>query len=112
MTPLLAKPDDYLYTLNVMTSSEAKRLWRTAIKEKWHCTCSYCGKTYDSSQLTLDHVKPRALGGSNLTSNLVPSCRKCNQAKGSTNWLEFMRNTFGVRPDREILIQHWIAQLT
>ena len=33
MTPLLPTPDDYLYNLIVMTSPEAKRLWRRSIKE-------------------------------------------------------------------------------
>lgn len=28
---------------------------------------------------TIDHVKPRALGGSNSTSNWAPCCYECNQ---------------------------------
>jgi hypothetical protein len=47
------------------------------------------------------------LGGEDLTSNIVCSCHKCNQEKGSLNWLQWMRNTFGIRPLRELLIlQH------
>jgi len=33
MTPLLPTPNDYLYNLIVMTSPEAKRLWRRSIKD-------------------------------------------------------------------------------
>jgi hypothetical protein len=110
MPPLLPTPDHYLHSLAAMTSSEAKRLWRRAIKERWHCRCAYCGKTYDTTKLTLDHVKPKAYGGANHTSNLVPACRSCNKSKGSSNWLDFMRSTFGAHLDREILIQHWISQ--
>jgi hypothetical protein len=35
---------------------------------------------------------------------LVPACRKCNQGKGSSNWLRWMRQTYGHNPLRERLI--------
>ena len=108
MTPLLPSPDHYLQNLITMTSPEAKRLWRKAIKEYFNCQCVYCGETYDTNELTLDHVRPKAYGGSDLTSNLVPSCRSCNQAKGSQNWLQWMRATFGENPNKEQLILSWI----
>ena len=104
MTPLLPTPDHYLQNLITMTSPEAKRMWRRAIKEHFNCQCVYCGETYELHELTLDHVRPRCHGGEDLTSNLVPSCWKCNQAKGSNNWLSFMRSTFGHNPLREGLI--------
>ena len=91
-----------------MTSPEAKRLWRRAIKEHFNCQCVYCGETYELHELTLDHVRPKTFGGSDLTSNLVPSCRSCNQAKGSQNWLSWMRATFGYQPQQEQLITSWI----
>jgi 5-methylcytosine-specific restriction endonuclease McrA len=108
MTPLFPTPDHYLQNLITMTSPEAKRLWRRAIKEHFECRCVYCGETYDTNELTLDHVRPKAYGGSDLTSNLVPSCRSCNQAKGSQNWLQWMRATFGENPNKEQLILSWI----
>lgn len=108
MTPLFPSPDHYLQNLITMTSPEAKRLWRRAIKEHFNCQCVYCGESYEPDELTLDHVRPRTFGGQNLTNNLVPSCRQCNQAKGSKNWLSWMRETFGYRPDKEELILSWI----
>jgi 5-methylcytosine-specific restriction endonuclease McrA len=104
MTPLLPSPDYYLNNLIAMTSSEAKRLWRRSIKEHFNSTCVYCGQTYDSNVLTLDHVHPRSRGGQDITSNVVCACRNCNQAKGSRNWLQWMRSTFGTCPLREKLI--------
>ena len=109
MTPLFPNPDYYLYNLITMTSPEAKRLWRRAIKEHFGCTCVYCGETYELSELTIDHVHPRCHGGEDKTKNLVPACTKCNQRKGSTNWLEFMRSTFGVNALRENLIHSHIC---
>ena len=108
MTPLFPTPDYYLQNLITMTSAEAKRLWRRSIKEHFDCTCVYCGKTYDLSNLTIDHVHPRSLGGGDLR-NLVAACQSCNQRKGSNNWLSFMRQTFGVNRLREKLIMEYIT---
>ena len=107
MTPL-PTPDHYLYNLIVMTSSEAKRLWRRSIKEYFDNTCVYCGKTYDLSQLSIDHVHPRSLGGADVATNVVCSCTRCNQEKGSENWLTWMRAKFGVNRLREKLIMEYI----
>jgi 5-methylcytosine-specific restriction endonuclease McrA len=106
MTPLFPSPDHYLQNLITMTSPEARRLWRRAIKEHFGCQCVYCGETYDIDELTLDHVRPRASGGHSFTTNLVPSCRKCNQAKGSSNWLQWMRETFGPTPREQLILSH------
>jgi 5-methylcytosine-specific restriction endonuclease McrA len=106
MTPLLPTPDHYIHNLITMTSSEAKRLWRRSIKEHFDCTCVYCGETYEFNQLTLDHVQPKCKGGGDFR-NLVPACRRCNQEKGSTNWLSYMRQN-GVNRLREHLILSYI----
>ena len=68
MTPLLPNPDYYVANLITMTSSEATRLWRRAIKESFDCTCVYCGETYDYNDLTIDHVHPRSRGGETISS--------------------------------------------
>jgi 5-methylcytosine-specific restriction endonuclease McrA len=89
-----------------MTSPEAKKLWRRAIKEHFHCQCVYCGETYDPKELTLDHVHPKTFGGKDITSNLVPACVKCNQDKGSNNWLSWMRARFGITKREKLILQH------
>ncbi|MFU8771259.1 MAG: HNH endonuclease [Anaerolineales bacterium] len=43
-------------------------------------TCQYCGKRL--SQLTIDHVVPRRLGGRHVWENLVAACPSCNHRKG------------------------------
>ena len=108
MTPLLPTPDHYLSNLIVMTSSEAKRLWRRSIKEHFDYTCIYCGKSYDLSQLSIDHVQPKSKGGKDIASNAVCACTKCNQEKGSTHWLSWMRAAYGVNRLREKLIMEYI----
>lgn len=41
--------------------------------------CHYCP---DRPGVTDDHIVPKALGGSNRRSNIVPACQKCNGTKG------------------------------
>lgn len=48
-------------------------------------TCRYCGGTAPDVALTVDHVTPVALGGSDDPSNLVAACRDCNAGKASTS---------------------------
>jgi 5-methylcytosine-specific restriction endonuclease McrA len=53
-------------------------------------TCVYCGAT--GVALTLDHVTPRAWGGSHHASNLVAACAPCNSArKGDHDLTTFTR---------------------
>jgi 5-methylcytosine-specific restriction endonuclease McrA len=44
--------------------------------------CQYCGRRFPTSELTLDHVVPRSVGGSTSWTNIVCACVKCNVRKG------------------------------
>ena len=46
-------------------------------------TCRYCGQSAPEVPLEVDHVIPKALGGSDDASNLVTACRRCNRGKAS-----------------------------
>jgi 5-methylcytosine-specific restriction endonuclease McrA len=43
--------------------------------------CQYCGTPRD---LTLDHVLPKARGGTSTWTNLVTACKRCNAKKGDS----------------------------
>lgn len=43
--------------------------------------CQYCGVALTSSQITIDHIIPKALGGSGSFLNCVSSCFPCNNYK-------------------------------
>ena len=45
--------------------------------------CGYCGVKLPQSDLTYDHVIPRAQGGRTEWENIVTACRGCNARKGS-----------------------------
>ena len=44
--------------------------------------CQYCGVRTVRSELNLDHVVPRSLGGKSTWQNVVCSCLDCNRRKG------------------------------
>jgi len=60
---------------------------REYLLEKWKRTCAYCGKT--DTPLEIEHIMPRARGGSDRVSNLTLACHDCNQAKGTQTAAEF-----------------------
>lgn len=45
-------------------------------------TCQYCRQRPPRSELNLDHVVPRSLGGRSTWENVVCSCVACNRKKG------------------------------
>ena len=44
--------------------------------------CQYCGDTFPTSELSLDHIVPRVQGGTNSWENIVCACTRCNMRKG------------------------------
>ncbi len=44
--------------------------------------CQYCGKGVPTTELSIDHVKPRSQGGGDTWTNLVSACVACNARKG------------------------------
>jgi len=45
--------------------------------------CQYCSHLFRTTDLSLDHVMPRCLGGKLTWDNTVTCCKKCNGRKGS-----------------------------
>ena len=58
MTPVLPTYKHYTQNLIVMTSGDAKRLWRKAIKEANNYECIYCGQKHYEFDLTIDMYIP------------------------------------------------------
>ncbi len=66
---------------------------------KWQHQCAYCQAC--AIRLEIDHVHPRSRRGSHRVSNLVISCRACNQAKADQPIETFLAD----RPDLLARIQ-------
>lgn len=60
----------------------SKRVRFEVLRRDEH-TCQYCGGQAPDVKLTVDHVIPVALGGSDDPSNLRTACRDCNAGKSS-----------------------------
>ena len=85
---------------------------RLLVFERDAWKCHYCGCTvlllagrYKNLRATVDHIVPKAKGGSNRAENLITACEPCNQAKGDGPWpgvnITKWRET--IRADREAL---------
>ena len=71
---------------------------RRAVLERDGWQCSYCHKHLEGRDATVDHIVPKAAGGTDEADNLVAACRRCNGIKSdqlvarmpwyNPNWLE------------------------
>jgi 5-methylcytosine-specific restriction endonuclease McrA len=56
--------------------------------EKWGRKCAYCDAK--DTPLQVEHIIPKAKGGSDRISNLTLACAKCNAKKGAQDIKEFL----------------------
>lgn len=61
---------------------------REYLLEKWGRKCAYCDTP--NVPLQVEHMDPKANGGSNRVSNLTLACGVCNEKKGKRNIREFL----------------------
>ena len=62
---------------------------REYLLEKWNRTCAYCGKR--DVPLQIEHIQPRAKGGTDRISNLALACESCNIKKGTQSLEQFLQ---------------------
>lgn len=62
---------------------------REYLLEKWQRTCVYCQKS--QVPLQVEHIVPRAKGGTDRVSNLTLACKACNEAKGKQDVRDFLK---------------------
>ena len=70
------------------------------------CHCQYCGRSFPTRELTIDHVVPRVLGGNHSWTNLVCACVRCNARKGGRTPMQASMRLIRkpVRPKRNPVI--------
>jgi 5-methylcytosine-specific restriction endonuclease McrA len=61
---------------------------REYLLEKWNRQCAYCGGK--DIPLQVEHIQPRAKGGTNRISNLCLACEPCNIRKGTHDIQDFL----------------------
>lgn len=102
----MSEQDLLLFELKCLQRSSARKRFRKDIFEAWG-TCAYCGS---DRATTLDHVVPRAKGGSTCRSNLVASCATCNLHKSDSIWFTWFRAQEFWLPEREDKLLEWVNQ--
>jgi 5-methylcytosine-specific restriction endonuclease McrA len=63
---------------------------REYLLEKWGRKCAYCGA--ENVPLEIEHITPKARGGTNAVSNLTLACHSCNQRKGALPVEDFLKH--------------------
>src|SRR5207253_293939 len=61
---------------------------REYLLEKWGRACTYCQQK--DLPLQVEHIVPRAKGGTDRIANLCLACEKCNRAKGTQELKDFL----------------------
>jgi 5-methylcytosine-specific restriction endonuclease McrA len=69
----------------------ASRWWQNKIANQPHC--HYCNMPLKKNEVTMDHIVPIIRGGQTTKSNIVISCRPCNQLKANLTPAEVQLNT-------------------
>lgn len=98
------EPDSHLPAMfPYITSALREAVDWEALEAAHGFRCLYCGEL--CSELTIDHVKPRAAGGSHAPENLAPACRSCNSSKGARPLAVWLAR----RPDlsRPAIVDRW-----
>lgn len=67
-------------------SKGLSRRWRVLQRDSF--TCRYCGRAAPDVILEVDHIEPRARGGSNHEANLITACWECNQGKSARDAMD------------------------
>ena len=61
---------------------------REYLLNKWNRKCAYC--SVETASLQIEHIHPKAKGGTNRVSNLCLACEKCNLKKGTQDIQDFL----------------------
>jgi len=61
---------------------------RQYLLNKWERKCAYCD--VENVPLQVEHIQPKAKGGTNRISNLCLACEKCNTKKGTQDITKFL----------------------
>jgi 5-methylcytosine-specific restriction endonuclease McrA len=75
---------------------------REYLLEKWERTCAYC--SVQNVPLQVEHIHPRAKGGTSRISNLTLACEPCNKAKDTLDITVFLAK----KPE---VLKHILAQV-
>lgn len=71
--------------------SKSYKLRKKLTKNLCFAPCYYCKYVFLVEALTLEHIVPFCLGGTNDIANLTLACRPCNHSRGREAWFQKQR---------------------
>jgi hypothetical protein len=78
-----------IHRLGSVARKERKRI----LEQLYPNYCFWCNRAFKYENLTIDHIKPLSLNGSNDIANLRLACLSCNQSRGNafdSTWEPFI----------------------
>ncbi len=90
ITKIIPEPSIIRLEYMIHRPRQQIRLTRREIFRRDNYTCQYCGQ--QTSNLTIDHVLPKHLGGRHIWTNVVAACPTCNHRKGGRHLKESQMN--------------------
>lgn len=90
-----------------LTSKDVRVKVRTYLSFENARRCPCCGNRTKLAEYTIDHIKPKSQGGKNIVQNFIGMCKECNEDKGKTLVLEYLRKReFKALPERILNIAY------
>ncbi|MGC1394267.1 MAG: HNH endonuclease [Coleofasciculaceae cyanobacterium] len=63
---------------------KSKRNKKQKLIDVYGSYCWWCAKPLKEGEITLEHLHPKSLGGSNSLENLRLACKNCNASRGNS----------------------------
>ncbi len=105
--PFEFDPCNSIHLLLDFSNKVLKKTSKTYVHECWNYRCCYCGSQKD---LTIDHLRPLAKGGTNDISNLASAWQKCNLSKGNKKLEDWYKHQSFFLEERLEKIQKWSGE--
>jgi 5-methylcytosine-specific restriction endonuclease McrA len=69
--------------------------------------CCYCRVVFLYDELTVEHMVPLCLGGTNKDSNIALACAPCNRARGKIAWHQKQNSPEYLDMKKELARKHY-----
>lgn len=102
--------------MNTTRAARKKKAWQRREKKFWKVlhikenllrmqggVCFFCEQPFSLQRpATIEHLKPRSMGGTNHFDNLALTHEKCNHKRQTQSWLAFVAYA-----TNELIRKHW-----
>lgn len=98
-------PDDLIH-LSDQCPKQSHKSRRRRLLSQGGGACFFCGVP---NAQTLDHLIPKAKGGTEHDQNILPACSRCNNSKSAQDAVVWLRRQRFHTPEREAALRDRLA---